>query len=138
MQDYFIQKYSKEDQKNDSALLRAVEASYPASPLLSAVSDGPNTSTLLNKAIEMRQEQHELQDRWAVSLPPSIPLSLLTIVAQIEYITLTRVRSVLEAFDDDASGWISVREANVFTSSRPPTYSVIKWLAFWSAGTSTN
>ena len=68
LQDHFIQKYSKEDQKNDAALLQVVEAaSYPASPLLSAVSDGPQTSVLINKAIELRQEQQELQDRWAVS-----------------------------------------------------------------------
>ncbi|KZV96120.1 hypothetical protein EXIGLDRAFT_833894 [Exidia glandulosa HHB12029] len=52
----------------------------------------------------------------------------------IKYITLTRVRPILEAFDDDASGWISIKEANTFTSTRPHDYSVLKWLAFWAAG----
>ncbi|KAJ7798269.1 hypothetical protein B0H14DRAFT_3886551 [Mycena olivaceomarginata] len=51
-----------------------------------------------------------------------------------QFITLTRMRRILEAFDDDASGWITVAEANTFTSSRPENYSVIKWLAFWAAG----
>jgi hypothetical protein len=44
------------------------------------------------------------------------------------------MRRILEAFDDDASGWITVAEANTFTSSRPENYSAIKWLAFWAAG----
>lgn len=52
----------------------------------------------------------------------------------VKYLTLTRVRPILEAFDDDASGWISVREANAFTTNRPADYSVVKWLAFWAAG----
>ncbi|KZV91124.1 hypothetical protein EXIGLDRAFT_676374 [Exidia glandulosa HHB12029] len=61
--------------------------------------------------------QDAAQDKWA-----------------IKYITLTRVRPILEAFDDDASGWISIKEANTFTSTRPLDYSVLKWLAFWAAG----
>ncbi|KAH7099790.1 hypothetical protein BKA62DRAFT_278356 [Auriculariales sp. MPI-PUGE-AT-0066] len=118
VQDYFLQKYSKEDREIDAAIRDAYEgASRPDSPVpMSAISDRP-PSVVLTTAIEARQVQRELQDRWA-----------------IEYVTLTRVRPVLEAFDDDASGWISVKEANVFTASRPQNYSVIKWLAFWAAG----
>ncbi|KAH7099791.1 hypothetical protein BKA62DRAFT_831480 [Auriculariales sp. MPI-PUGE-AT-0066] len=117
VQDYFVQKYSKEDRETDAAIRDAYEgASRPVSPSLSAVSDEP-PSDVLNRAIEAREVQRELQDRWAT-----------------EYVTLTSVRPVLEAFDDDASGWISVKEANVFTASRPQNYSVIKWLAFWAAG----
>ncbi|KAH7099931.1 hypothetical protein BKA62DRAFT_673163 [Auriculariales sp. MPI-PUGE-AT-0066] len=119
VQDYFLQKYSKEDEETDAAIRDAYDGgSRPLTPVpMTAISDGPPPSAVLTKAIEARLVQRELQDRWAV-----------------EYITLTRVRPVLEAFDDDASGWISVKEANVFTSSRPQNYSVIKWLAFWAAG----
>ncbi|KAH7099932.1 hypothetical protein BKA62DRAFT_673164 [Auriculariales sp. MPI-PUGE-AT-0066] len=119
VQDYFLQKYSKEDEETDAAIRDAYDGgSRPLTPApMSAISDGPPPSAILTKAIEARVVQRELQDRWA-----------------IEYITLTRVRPVLEAFDDDASGWISVKEANVFTSGRPQDYSVIKWLAFWAAG----
>ena len=37
----------------------------------------------------------------------------------IQYIDVMRVQPILEAFDDDASGFITVAEVNRFTSSRP-------------------
>lgn len=37
----------------------------------------------------------------------------------LRYIGLNYVRSILEAFDDDASGFVTVKEANSFTRSRP-------------------
>jgi hypothetical protein len=40
----------------------------------------------------------------------------------IKYIDVKWVRPILEAFDDDASGFITVDEVNRFTSSRP-----VKW-----------
>ena len=35
------------------------------------------------------------------------------------YINVNYVRSIMEAFDEDASGFITVKEANDFTRSRP-------------------
>jgi hypothetical protein len=37
----------------------------------------------------------------------------------IKYIDVMWVQPILEAFDDDASGFITVAEVNRFTSSRP-------------------
>ena len=37
----------------------------------------------------------------------------------LRYIGVNYVRSILEAFDDDASGFVTVKEANHFTRSRP-------------------
>ena len=37
----------------------------------------------------------------------------------IKYINIMWVQPILEAFDDDASGFITVAEVNQFTSSRP-------------------
>ena len=37
----------------------------------------------------------------------------------IKYINIGRARSILEAFDDDASGFVTVGEANNFTRLRP-------------------
>ena len=37
----------------------------------------------------------------------------------IKYIDIMWVQPILEAFDDDASGFITVAEVNRFTSSRP-------------------
>lgn len=52
----------------------------------------------------------------------------------LAYISILRVQPLLEAFDDDATGWISVKEANQFTSSRPKDWSLSRWIAFWAAG----
>ena len=37
----------------------------------------------------------------------------------IKFIDVTRLQPILEAFDDDASGFITITEMNRFTSSRP-------------------
>ncbi|KAI0041306.1 hypothetical protein FA95DRAFT_1611128 [Auriscalpium vulgare] len=52
----------------------------------------------------------------------------------IEFIELSRVQPILEAFDDDASGFITVAEMNRFTSSRRLEWSLAHWVAFWAAG----
>jgi len=38
------------------------------------------------------------------------------------YISIFHVQPILEAFDDDGSGFVSVNEANELTASRPPTW----------------
>lgn len=38
------------------------------------------------------------------------------------YINIVRIQPLVEAFDDDASGFITVREANQFTNMRPPDW----------------
>ena len=69
----------------------------------------------------------------------------------LEYIGINYVRSTLEAFDDDASGFVTVKEANNFTRSRPLDWrwvvncsrkfetfscgsSLSHWLAYWAIG----
>lgn len=37
----------------------------------------------------------------------------------LEYITISRIQLLLEAFDDDASSLVSVAEVNAFTTARP-------------------
>ena len=46
-----------------------------------------------------------------------------------KYIDVTRVQPILEAFDDDASGFITVTEVNRFTSSRPVHW---RWVSCYS------
>ncbi len=70
----------------------------------------------------------------------------------LEYINVTRLQAIIEAFDDDASGFITVGEANAFTASRPVNWryaclhareihahheissSLLKWMAYWAVG----
>jgi len=37
----------------------------------------------------------------------------------LQYIGVNYVRNILEAFDDDASGFVTVKEANTLTRYRP-------------------
>ncbi|KAJ6561494.1 hypothetical protein DFH09DRAFT_1160085 [Mycena vulgaris] len=52
----------------------------------------------------------------------------------LNYLTVSRLQSISEAFDDDASGFVTVAEANTFTTSRPLDWSLPHYLAFWSIG----
>ncbi|KAJ7271625.1 hypothetical protein C8J57DRAFT_1129656 [Mycena rebaudengoi] len=125
VQDYFLQMNSKEDQKMQHEIRDAEHGiSRPGSPELSMAPSAAVTgerltlpSVAVSMVLEERAARSELEDRWA-----------------IKYITLARLRPILEAFDDDASGWISIREANDFTTFRPPKCTVVKWLAFWASG----
>ena len=38
----------------------------------------------------------------------------------LEWISVSRLQAIVEAFDDDGSGFITVAEVNNLTSSRPP------------------
>ncbi|TBU21891.1 hypothetical protein BD311DRAFT_869699 [Dichomitus squalens] len=52
----------------------------------------------------------------------------------VEYINVTRVQPIIEAFDDDASGFITATEVNAFTTARPDSWSLLHWLAYWAIG----
>ncbi|KAF5367214.1 hypothetical protein D9757_012217 [Collybiopsis confluens] len=52
----------------------------------------------------------------------------------LEYITITRIQPLLEAFDDDSSSLVSIGEVNTFTEAKPHDWSLPKWMAFWTAG----
>ena len=43
----------------------------------------------------------------------------------IRFIDVTRLQPILEAFDDDASGFITIAEMNNFTSSRPADWRLV-------------
>ncbi|KAI0038795.1 hypothetical protein FA95DRAFT_1551039, partial [Auriscalpium vulgare] len=52
----------------------------------------------------------------------------------IKYIDVMHLQPILEAFDDDASSFITVSEMNRFTSSRPIDWSLPHWIAYWAIG----
>ena len=69
----------------------------------------------------------------------------------IGYINIGRARSILEAFDDDASGYVTVSEVNNLTRLRPRdwryapsrvrwvypltrNHSLPHWIAYWAIG----
>ncbi|KAF8843361.1 hypothetical protein BDN67DRAFT_1008997 [Paxillus ammoniavirescens] len=46
------------------------------------------------------------------------------------HIHITRIKPILEAFDNDRSGFVSAKEANAPTSSRPKGWSLPHWLGY--------
>jgi len=69
----------------------------------------------------------------------------------LRYIGVNYARNILEAFDEDASGFVTVKEVNDFTRSRPldwrwvlgklclalpahTDHSLPHWLAYWATG----
>ncbi|KAJ6458650.1 hypothetical protein C8R47DRAFT_995099, partial [Mycena vitilis] len=52
----------------------------------------------------------------------------------LHYLSVSRLQSISEAFDDDASGFVTVAEANTFTCGRPLDWSLKKWVSFWAIG----
>uniref|UniRef100_A0A8H7XPD5 EF-hand domain-containing protein n=1 Tax=Psilocybe cubensis TaxID=181762 RepID=A0A8H7XPD5_PSICU len=52
----------------------------------------------------------------------------------LEYIDAAYVKPIVEAMDEDGSGFISVQEANRFALARPAGMSLLHWMAYWAAG----
>ncbi|PPQ77943.1 hypothetical protein CVT25_015418 [Psilocybe cyanescens] len=52
----------------------------------------------------------------------------------LEYIDVAYVQPIVEAMDEDGSGFISVQEANKFALARPKGMSLLHWIAYWAAG----
>ena len=43
----------------------------------------------------------------------------------LSYVDVSNINSLVEAFDDDASGFVSVHEANLFSSSKSKDYKYV-------------
>ncbi|KAF8581694.1 hypothetical protein K439DRAFT_202072 [Ramaria rubella] len=52
----------------------------------------------------------------------------------LAFLSVVRLQPVSEAFDDDASGFVTIAEVNTFTTSRPLGWSLPHWLAYWAVG----
>ncbi|KAJ7230030.1 hypothetical protein GGX14DRAFT_507933 [Mycena pura] len=50
------------------------------------------------------------------------------------YVNVAHMQSIIETVDDDATGYVSIKEANHFARQRPEGQSLLSWLAFWGAG----
>ncbi|KAF5318870.1 hypothetical protein D9619_010940 [Psilocybe cf. subviscida] len=52
----------------------------------------------------------------------------------LKHINAAHVQPIIEAMDEDGSGFISVQEANKFALSRPKGMRLLHWIAYWAAG----
>ncbi|PCH37803.1 hypothetical protein WOLCODRAFT_64720 [Wolfiporia cocos MD-104 SS10] len=52
----------------------------------------------------------------------------------LEHLMPRQLQCIIDAIDCDASGFITVSEANTFTRARPEAWSLLRWLAYWAVG----
>ncbi|KAJ3809510.1 hypothetical protein F5876DRAFT_43739 [Lentinula aff. lateritia] len=104
LHDYYIA------QNNDSAVLDNY-FTVPASPGSTA-----DDQTLALRAAFSAAKQRAAE-KWA-----------------LKHINIKNIIPLLEVFDGDASGFVSVWEANQVASLRPKDWSFLQWLAYWAAG----
>lgn len=53
--------------------------------------------------------------------------SILADKEYLEYLTMPYVGAIIEAFDDDASGFVRISEVNDFCASIPPGWTLLQW-----------
>ncbi|KAI1785889.1 hypothetical protein LXA43DRAFT_99677 [Ganoderma leucocontextum] len=56
----------------------------------------------------------------------------------LEWINLNRLQAIVEAFDDDGSGFITIAEVNHFTASRPKEWRFVRCWRMWHRGAHTH
>ncbi|KAF9443206.1 hypothetical protein P691DRAFT_779013 [Macrolepiota fuliginosa MF-IS2] len=76
-------------------------------------------------------------DHSTILATPSLP-GLVGDQWALEYINVAHLQSILEAIDDDGTGFISIKEANTFAIERPKGWSLLHWIAFWAKGWEMN
>ncbi|KAF8341567.1 uncharacterized protein EI90DRAFT_1754640 [Cantharellus anzutake] len=52
----------------------------------------------------------------------------------LQYLNITHAYPIMEAIDDDDSGYIRTSEINDFTSSTPMGWTLLQWFAYWGGG----
>ncbi|KAJ3804440.1 hypothetical protein F5876DRAFT_70629 [Lentinula aff. lateritia] len=52
----------------------------------------------------------------------------------LKYINISKAQPILEAIDDDGTGFISIKEVNTFALSKPKGWSLPVWIAYWATG----
>ncbi|KAF9546118.1 hypothetical protein CPC08DRAFT_675601 [Agrocybe pediades] len=106
LHDYYSDVYSKVRTSSDPMTADL------SSPLVS-----PQLPSMLSPSQEVVQDQPQSDDKWALA-----------------YINATYTQPILEAVDDDGTGMISIKEVNMFVTSRPDGWSLPHWIAYWAVG----
>ncbi|KAJ7230020.1 hypothetical protein GGX14DRAFT_581900 [Mycena pura] len=107
LNDYYTEKFSAIDIAVAESAANSVAGSAPPSPILSPAPLAVTDST----ATQLED------DRWALA-----------------YINVAHLQPILEAVDDDGTGFVSIKEANDFALLRPRGWSLLTWVAFWAGG----
>ena len=81
-----------------------------------------NTKPLVNNAMEHAANSDPSDEKSSTNVRPSDEPQTTDIADlewTLEWITITRLQPIIEAFDDDTSGFITIAEVNNFTAACP-------------------
>ncbi|KXN81070.1 hypothetical protein AN958_06143 [Leucoagaricus sp. SymC.cos] len=96
------------------------ESTFPTTPQISATGlprPSPDDFTHEEPGSETVDNPINPSDRWTLG-----------------HLNVTQLQPILEAIDDDGTGFISIKEANTFAIQRPKGWTLLRWLAFWAKG----
>ncbi|KAH8823592.1 hypothetical protein DL96DRAFT_280950 [Flagelloscypha sp. PMI_526] len=119
LHDYFSYNFSRQEEptSNRPSKRESRPKNYKGTHLepesLDGVADEPKSAALTFRD----PEDARALDAWALN-----------------FLTVTRVQSILEAIDDDGTGFITVREVNEFVNGQIEGWSLPFWIAFWGIG----
>lgn len=125
LHDYYQDRYAMATAKNNTITTTTVtltvtstspEESGPSSPIEEAASPTSggfkfDQTTTTNKS----------------SSPPASDASIIADKEYLQYLTMPYVSAIVEAFDDDASGFIRISEVNDFCASIPSGWTLLQW-----------
>ncbi|KAJ7140231.1 hypothetical protein C8R43DRAFT_1201301 [Mycena crocata] len=100
-------------------------------PLMPSIAD--NITNFLAKTIKSKIYEGRLAGYVADPNPPpdAQPEDYRWALA---HINVAHLQPILEAIDDDGTGFVSIRKANDFAMSRPAGWSLLSWVTLWARG----
>ncbi|KAF8320533.1 uncharacterized protein EI90DRAFT_3080514, partial [Cantharellus anzutake] len=84
--------------------------------------------------------RHNINDNLSpidVDLPPphsDTPFLILQDKWCLKFLSFPYANAIMEAFDDDSSGYIRISEVNDFCDSIPEGWTLLQWIAYWARG----
>ncbi|KAF8341559.1 uncharacterized protein EI90DRAFT_3034423, partial [Cantharellus anzutake] len=117
MHDFYADRYAR-------AFMLRRRASTENGPSLQTPVDGGDQSPTTHAQVDISDAdmapgdiEETLADRWC-----------------LQYLDITHAYPIMEAIDDDDSGYIRISEINDFTSSTPKGWTLLQWFAYWGGG----
>ncbi|KAL1952244.1 hypothetical protein VTO73DRAFT_1393 [Trametes versicolor] len=139
----FVKKYDFQAQLMSDRIIHAVEAAVGSGShsriknvdLQNLWKEMNWTGVVKGRILVHALREHYSQD----DLVPASPTATEIVMSDkwtLEYLNIAWLHPILEAIDDDTSGYISVSEVNRFMQRLPPelNWSLPYWLAYWAVG----
>jgi hypothetical protein len=125
LHDYYLDRYAVATTRNNTVTtttttltvtLTNPEESRPASPIEEAASP---------TSVDFKFQQTTTTKKTASR--PASDASIIADKEYLQYLAIPYISAIIEAFDDDASGFIRISEVNHFCASAPSGWTLLQW-----------